>query len=96
MVSTLTKVLRDSFIGDNSKVCMIAMISPGNSAVEHTLNTLRYADRVKELGTGDVSAKKDYDDEEKENNLDQEDEGLITDSQDEEDEAVANANCIMQ
>lgn len=30
---------------------MIAMISPGNSDVEHTLNTLRYADRVKELGT---------------------------------------------
>ena len=27
------------------------MISPGNSDVEHTLNTLRYADRVKELGT---------------------------------------------
>lgn len=49
--STLTKVLRDSFIGDNSRVCMIAMISPGNSDVEHTLNTLRYADRVKELGT---------------------------------------------
>ena len=49
--STLTKVLRDSFIGENSRVCMIAMISPGNSDVEHTLNTLRYADRVKELGT---------------------------------------------
>jgi kinesin family protein 2/24 len=49
--STLTKVLRDSFIGDNSRVCMIAMISPGNSDVEHTLNTLRYADRVKELET---------------------------------------------
>jgi kinesin family member 2/24 len=47
--STLTKVLRDSFIGVNSRVCMIAMISPGNSDVEHTLNTLRYADRVKEL-----------------------------------------------
>ena len=61
--STLTKVLRDSFIGDNSRVCMIAMISPGNSDVEHTLNTLRYADRVKELGTDDANAKKDYEDE---------------------------------
>jgi hypothetical protein len=40
--STLTKVLRDSFIGENSRVCMIAMISPGNSDVEHTLNTLRF------------------------------------------------------
>ena len=26
------------------------MISPGMSCCEHTLNTLRYADRVKELG----------------------------------------------
>ncbi|KAI3383961.1 hypothetical protein SNEBB_006870 [Seison nebaliae] len=49
--STLTKVLRDSFIQTQSKVCMIATISPGNSDVEHTLNTLRYADRVKELDT---------------------------------------------
>lgn len=62
--STLTKVLRDSFIGDNSRVCMIAMISPGNSDVEHTLNTLRYADRVKELGTDETSMKKDEEDEE--------------------------------
>lgn len=28
---------------------MIANISPGSSCCEHTLNTLRYADRVKEL-----------------------------------------------
>lgn len=28
----------------------IAMISPGLSSCEHSLNTLRYADRVKELG----------------------------------------------
>ena len=28
---------------------MIAMIGPGLSSCEHTLNTLRYADRVKEL-----------------------------------------------
>jgi kinesin family protein 2/24 len=40
------------------------MISPGNSDVEHTLNTLRYADRVKELGTDGDAPKKDYDDEE--------------------------------
>lgn len=28
------------------------MISPGLSSCEHTLNTLRYADRVKELSAG--------------------------------------------
>lgn len=28
---------------------MIANVSPANSCVEHTLNTLRYADRVKEI-----------------------------------------------
>ena len=28
---------------------MIANVSPANSCVEHTLNTLRYADRVKEM-----------------------------------------------
>ena len=31
----------------------IAMVSPGLSSCEHTLNTLRYADRVKELGAAD-------------------------------------------
>lgn len=31
---------------------MIANVSPANSCVEHTLNTLRYADRVKELKKG--------------------------------------------
>nr|XP_053636805.1 kinesin-like protein KIF2A isoform X2 [Cherax quadricarinatus] len=51
--SKLTQVLRDSFIGDKSRTCMIAMISPGMGCCEHTLNTLRYADRVKELGIGD-------------------------------------------
>lgn len=54
--SKLTQVLRDSFIGDKSKTCMIAMISPGMSCCEHTLNTLRYADRVKELGVSDESS----------------------------------------
>ncbi|XP_077571304.1 uncharacterized protein LOC144195493 [Stigmatopora nigra] len=46
--SKLTQVLKDSFLG-NSMTCMIANISPGHVATEHTLNTLRYADRVKEL-----------------------------------------------
>lgn len=50
--SKLTQVLRDSFIGDKSRTSMIAMISPGMGCCEHTLNTLRYADRVKELGHG--------------------------------------------
>ncbi|XP_026464024.1 kinesin-like protein Klp10A [Ctenocephalides felis] len=51
--SKLTQVLRDSFIGDKSRTCMIAMISPGMSSCEHSLNTLRYADRVKELAASD-------------------------------------------
>lgn len=42
--SKLTMVLRDSFIG-NSKTCMIATVSPNHSNSDHTLNTLRYADR---------------------------------------------------
>ncbi|KAM4722415.1 LOW QUALITY PROTEIN: kinesin-like protein KIF2C [Rhinophrynus dorsalis] len=47
--SKLTQILRDSFIGENSRTCMIAMLSPGFNSCEYTLNTLRYADRVKEL-----------------------------------------------
>lgn len=51
--SILTKILRDSFIGEKSRTCMIALISPSVGSVEHTLNTLRYADRVKELVAND-------------------------------------------
>lgn len=46
--SKLTLVLRDSFVG-NCKTLMIANISPALGCSEHSLNTLRYADRVKEL-----------------------------------------------
>jgi kinesin family protein 2/24 len=51
--SKLTQVLRDSFIGEKSRTCMIAMISPGMESCEHTLHTLRFADRVKELAAND-------------------------------------------
>lgn len=56
--SKLTQVLRDSFIGEKAKTCMIAMISPSMSSCEHTLNTLRYADRVKELGASEPSGQR--------------------------------------
>merc|ERR1719183_2170074 len=47
--SKLTQVLKDSFIGGNCRTVMIANVSPCASTVEHSLNTLRYAYRVKEL-----------------------------------------------
>jgi kinesin family protein 2/24 len=46
--STLTSVLKDSFIG-NCRTVMIANVSPGTLSCEHTMNTLRYANRVKQL-----------------------------------------------
>ena len=52
--SKLTQVLRDAFIGKGSLTTMIATISPTAGCSENTLNTLRYADRVKEL-KGEVS-----------------------------------------
>ena len=41
-------MLKDSFTG-NSKTTMIANVSPAASCCEHTLNTLRYGDRIKEM-----------------------------------------------
>ena len=55
--STLTSVLKDSFIG-NCRTVMCANVSPGTSSCEHTMNTLRYANRVKQLKGAD----KDRDD----------------------------------
>ena len=46
--SKLTQVLKESFVGKNGRSVMIACISPNIGNCEQTLNTLRYADRVKE------------------------------------------------
>lgn len=54
--SKLTEVLRDSFVGD-SRTVMISCISPNSGSCEHTLNTLRYADRVKSLSKGNNTKK---------------------------------------
>ena len=53
--SKLTEVLRDSFVG-NCRTVMIGAISPASGHCEHTLNTLRYADRVKEMKKRGCSA----------------------------------------
>jgi kinesin family protein 2/24 len=52
---------------NNSRTFTIAMISPGTLSCEHSLNTLRYADRVKELGTEDRDSKDEGPDEKYEN-----------------------------
>lgn len=49
--SKLTMVLKDSFSGF-CKTVMIGNIAPGSGSCENTLNTLRYADRVKGLKKG--------------------------------------------
>ena len=48
--SKLTHVLRDSFVSksDKSKIIMISCISPSYSSANHSINTLRYSDRLKE------------------------------------------------
>jgi kinesin family protein 2/24 len=49
--SKLTMVLRDSFVCKNkevNKIAMIACISPGHLQADHSINTLKYADRLKD------------------------------------------------
>lgn len=47
--SKLTMVLRDSFLAnDKVKIVMLTCICPGMSSANHTLNSLRYAERLKE------------------------------------------------
>lgn len=46
--SKLTRLLQDS-LGGNSHTVMIACISPADSNLEESLNTLRYADRARKI-----------------------------------------------
>ncbi|KAI5168143.1 kinesin family member 2/24, partial [Nematocida sp. AWRm79] len=48
--SKLTQVLKESLVGE-SKCCIIATISPEEASTEHSLNTLRYAHRIRGLGS---------------------------------------------
>jgi len=47
--SKLTLSIRDSFLSKdfNNRVIMFACLCPGSSSADHSLNTLRYADRLK-------------------------------------------------
>ena len=48
--SKLTPVLRDSFVSksDKSRIIMISCVTPSYTCCNHSLNTLRYSDRLKE------------------------------------------------
>lgn len=46
--SKLTRMLQDS-LGGNSRTCMIACVSPADINYEETLNTLRYANRARNI-----------------------------------------------
>ncbi len=56
--SKLTQVLKEGFVGKSSRTVMVTCVAPNMNNCDHTLNTLRYADRVKERDpeTGRLSA----------------------------------------
>lgn len=46
--SKLTRLLKDS-LGGNCRTVMIANVSPSSKSYDDTLNTLKYANRAKEI-----------------------------------------------
>jgi kinesin family protein 2/24 len=54
--SKLTLILKDCFVSRSARTAMIATLAPGSKSSDHTLNTLRYADRIKEKKVGDSFA----------------------------------------
>lgn len=53
--SKLTLILKDCFTSKLARTAMIATVSPGARSADHTLNTLRYADRIKENKVGSMN-----------------------------------------
>ena len=53
--STLTQVLREGLVGAHTRTVMVATLSPAHRHAEHTLNTLRYAARLKAVPSSKVS-----------------------------------------
>lgn len=51
--SKLTRLLKDS-LGGNTKTCMIAWVSPSYYWYEETINTLKYAERAKNIKTKQI------------------------------------------
>ncbi len=56
--SKLTLILKDCFTSSLARTTMIATVSPGASSADHTINTLRYADRIKEKKISDLKPRK--------------------------------------
>lgn len=54
--SKLTLILKDCFVSKMARTAMIATLSPGSLSTDHTVNTLRYADRIKEKKVGNTFA----------------------------------------
>ena len=54
--SKLTLILKDSFTSNFARTAMIATLAPGSLSTDHTVNTLRYADRIKEKKIGESLA----------------------------------------
>jgi kinesin family protein 18/19 len=55
--SKLTRMLKDS-LGGNCKTVMIVTISPSSNQYEETINTLKYANRAKNIKTKPIPNKK--------------------------------------
>ena len=77
--SKLTTILRDAFVGKHSRTVLLAHVSPGHGSAEHTLNTLRYAIRLKD-GVEGAPVAPEVDE------LEDEEGGSIEEEEDEEEE----------
>ncbi len=47
--SKLTHILRDSLVGNKTRTCLMANVSPPNDCCQCSLNTLQYASRIRDI-----------------------------------------------